>query len=151
MTFLSPFNVRSPVFFMEFFQAGHEIKYFGFRRVATGMIVLGCLYNDINDIRETAAATAALRHGVIHLGGDDELPTVLIEELGDDLPDFLVGDVITATNQHSSLSPSNMTFAVLLSAKEDDLCQEKSIHFSLEQIHEKRAAVSRPELHRTKA
>ncbi|WP_245276612.1 hypothetical protein [Rhizobium leucaenae] len=81
-------------------------------------------------MRETAAAAAALRHGVVDLGGNDELPTILIEEFGDDLADFLVGDVITTANQHSSLSPSNMTSAVLLSAKEDDLCQEKSIHFS---------------------
>ncbi|NKJ09126.1 hypothetical protein FHT28_002536 [Rhizobium sp. SG570] len=114
---------------MKFFQAGHEIKYFCFRRVTTGMIVLGCLYNDINDIRETSAAATALRHGVINLGGDDELPTVLIQELVDDVPDFLVGDVITATNQHSSLSPSNMTLAVLLSAKEDALCQERNDSF----------------------
>ncbi|MFS8052297.1 MULTISPECIES: hypothetical protein [Rhizobium] len=87
------------------------------------------MYNDVDDIRETAAATATLRHGVIDLGRNDELPTILIEELDNRLPDFLVGDVITTANQHSSLSPSNMTSAVLLSAKEDDLCQEKSIHF----------------------
>ncbi|WP_353619776.1 hypothetical protein [Rhizobium sp. ICMP 5592] len=77
-------------------------------------------------MRETATAATALFHGVIHLGGNDELPTVLIQELVDDVPDFLVGDVITATNQHSSFSPSNMTSAVLLSAKEDGLCQEKN-------------------------
>jgi hypothetical protein len=93
------------------------------------MIIFGCLYNDINDIRETAAAAAALFHGVINLGGNDELPTILIEEFGDDLPDFLVGDVITTANQHSSLSPSNMTSAVLLSAKEDALCQERNDSF----------------------
>ncbi|WP_245304928.1 hypothetical protein [Rhizobium multihospitium] len=80
-------------------------------------------------MRETTAATAALFHGVINLGGNDELPTVLIEEFGDDLPDFLVGDVITTANQHSSLSPSNMTSAVLLSAKEDALCQERNDSF----------------------
>ncbi|MEZ2221962.1 hypothetical protein AB6803_18970 [Rhizobium sp. RCC_161_2] len=80
----------------------------------------------MNDIRETTAATAALRHGVIHLGRDDELPTVLIQELVDDVPDFLIGDIITATNQHSSLSPSNMTFAILLSAKEEGSCQVKN-------------------------
>jgi hypothetical protein len=111
---------------MEFFQAGHEIKYFRFRRVATGMIILGCLYNDINDIREAAAATTALFHRVINLGGNNELPTVLIKELVDNVPDFFVGDVITTANQHSSLSPSNMTSAVLLSAKEDALCQERN-------------------------
>jgi len=114
---------------MEFFQAGHEIKYFRFRRVATGMIILGCLYNDINDIRETAAATAAFGHGVIDLRRHDKLPTIFIEKIVDDVPDFLVGDVITATNQHSSLSPSNMTLAVLLSAKEDALCQERNDSF----------------------
>ncbi|OJY77214.1 MAG: hypothetical protein BGP09_05615 [Rhizobium sp. 60-20] len=90
------------------------------------MILFGCLYNDINNIRETAAATAAFLHGVINLGGNYELPTVPIEEFGDDLPDFFVGDVITTANQHSSLSPSNMTSAVLLSAKEDALCQERN-------------------------
>jgi hypothetical protein len=114
---------------MEFFQAGHEIKYFGFRRVATGMIIFGCLYNDINDIRETTAAAAALFHGVINFCRNDELPTVLIQELVDDVPDFPVGYVITATNKHSSLSPSNMTSAVLLSAKEDALCQERNDSF----------------------
>ncbi|WP_245459192.1 MULTISPECIES: hypothetical protein [unclassified Rhizobium] len=80
-------------------------------------------------MRETAAATAALFHGVIDLGRNDELPTVLIEEFSDDVPDFPVGDVITTANQHSLLSPSNMTSAVLLSAKEDALCQERNDSF----------------------
>ncbi|ENN84269.1 hypothetical protein RHSP_76560 [Rhizobium freirei PRF 81] len=93
------------------------------------MIILGCLNNNINHIREAAAAATALRHGVINFCRDDELPTVLIEKFGDDFPDFLVGDVITTANQHSSLSPPNMTSAILLSAKEDARCQERNDSF----------------------
>jgi hypothetical protein len=101
MTFLSPFNVRSPVFFVEFSQAGHEIKYFGFRRVATGMVFLGRLDDQIDDAGKAAAAAAALFHGMIDFRGNDQLPTVLIEEGIDDLLDFGIGDVIATADQHS--------------------------------------------------
>ncbi|MBB2749439.1 UNVERIFIED_ORG: hypothetical protein GGI57_000105 [Rhizobium aethiopicum] len=123
MTFLSPFNVRSPVFLMELFQAGHEIKYFGLRRVATGVIFLGRLDNDIDDIGETAAATATFFHGVIDLRRHDKLPTIFIEKVGDNLPDFLVGYIIAAADKHVFIP--NMTLTIVFSAKEDGGCQEK--------------------------
>ncbi|MBB4237105.1 hypothetical protein GGD57_003701 [Rhizobium esperanzae] len=108
---------------MELFQAGHEIKYFSLRRVTTGMIFLGRLDNDVDDVGETAAATAALFHGVIDLGRHDKLPTVFIEKVGDNLSDFLVGYVIAAADKHVFIP--NMTLTIVFSAKEDDDCQEK--------------------------
>jgi hypothetical protein len=98
---------------MKFLETGHEIKYFAIRRVATGMVIFGCLYYQIYNARETAAATAALRHGVVDFGRDNQLPAILVEELIYDLPDFHIGDVVTAADQHVSFSPSNMTFAYL--------------------------------------
>jgi len=68
---------------MEILQAGHEIKYFVFRRVATGVIVLGGLDDDIHDIWKTAATTTAFLHGVIDFRRHDKLPTVLIEKAVD--------------------------------------------------------------------
>ncbi|MBP1858704.1 hypothetical protein J2Z75_002212 [Rhizobium herbae] len=97
---MSPFKIRSPVFFMELFEAGHEIKYLVIRRVATGMILLGRADDDIDDIGETAAATAALFHRMIDFRGHDQLPTVLIEHLDDGVLYVLIGDEIAATNQH---------------------------------------------------
>jgi hypothetical protein len=85
---------------MELFEAGHEIKYLAIRRVAAGVILLGRADDDVDDIGETAAAAAALLHGVIDLCRHDELPTVLVEETIDHVNDFLLGDEITAANQH---------------------------------------------------
>jgi hypothetical protein len=124
MTFLSPFNVRSPVFLVELFQAGHEIKYFRLRRVATGMIIFGCLDDDIDNVRETAAATAAFGHGVIDLRRHDKLPTIFIEKIVDGVPDFLVGYVIATADEHVFIP--NMTLTIVFSAKEDGNCQENS-------------------------
>jgi hypothetical protein len=100
MTFLSPFKVRSPVFFVELFEAGHEIKYLVVRRVTAGVVLLGRTDDDVHHIGETAAATAALLHRVVDLRGHDELPTVLIEEAVDHVNDFLVGNEVAAAHQH---------------------------------------------------
>ena len=100
MTFLSPFKVRSPVFFVELFEADHEIKYLVVRRVATGVVFLCGADDDVDHVGETAAATAALLHRMIDFRGHDELPTVLIEEAVDHVDDFLVGDEIAAADQH---------------------------------------------------
>ncbi|MBB6223941.1 hypothetical protein GGE66_004940 [Rhizobium leguminosarum] len=108
---------------MELFQAGHEIKYFRLRRVATGVIFLGRLDNDVDDVGETAAATAAFFHSVIDLRRHDKLPTVFIEKVGDNLPDFLVGYIIAAADKHVFIP--NMTLTIVFSAKEDGGCQEK--------------------------
>jgi hypothetical protein len=99
---MSPFNVRSPLVVVELLETGHEIKYFGFRRVATGVIVLGRLYDQIDDAGKAAAATATLGHGVIDFRRHDELPTVLIQQLGDDRSDLVIGDVIAAADQHGT-------------------------------------------------
>ena len=68
---------------MEFSEAGHEIKYFRFRRVAASVIIFGCLDDDIDNVREATAATAALGHGVIDLRRYDKLPAILIEKIGE--------------------------------------------------------------------
>lgn len=64
------------------------------------MILLGGADDDVDDIGETAAATAALLHRVVNLRRNDQLPTVLIEEPDDRVLNVLVGDEIAATNQH---------------------------------------------------
>jgi hypothetical protein len=98
MTLLSPFNVRSPVFLVELFQAGHIIDNVCGRRVPLGVIFLSGLDDDVDDIWEAAAAAAALAHRVIDLRRNDKLPAVLVQELDDDVADFLVGDVIAAAD-----------------------------------------------------
>jgi hypothetical protein len=98
MTFKSPFNVRSPVFFVELFQAGHIYDDFGFRRVAAGVIFLGSADDKINDVGKAAATTTTFAHGMINFGRNDKLPAVFIEELDDSVADFLVGDVIATAN-----------------------------------------------------
>jgi len=85
---------------MELFEAGHEIKYLVARRVTAGVILLGGADDDIDDIGETAAATAALLHRVIDLCRHDQLPTVLVEEAVDHVGNVRVGDEIAAANEH---------------------------------------------------
>ncbi|KDR86240.1 hypothetical protein L905_04585 [Agrobacterium sp. TS43] len=88
---------------MELFQAGHKIKNIGLSRVATGMIFFGGFDDQVDNGGETAATATAFFHGVIHFCRNDELPTVLVEELVDDVPDIVIGDVIAAANQHDGL------------------------------------------------
>ena len=108
---------------MEFSEAGHEIKYFGFRRVVTGVIFLGRLDDDVDHVREAATAAAPFPHGVVYLCRHDKLPTILIEKFVDDFPDFVIGYVVAAADKHGVIP--NMTFTIPFSAKEDDRCQEK--------------------------
>ncbi len=99
---------------MEVSEAGHEIKYFGIRRVATGVIVLGRLNDDVDHIRETTAATAAFFHGVVDFRRDNKLPTVLIEKAVDNLPDFGVGYVVATADKHVFIPNMTMTIVFLL-------------------------------------
>jgi hypothetical protein len=103
MTLLSPFNVRSPVLFVESLQAGHKIKNIGLSRVPTGVIFFRGFDNQVDNGRKTATAATALFHGMVHFCGNDKLPTVLIEELVDNVLDLMIGDVIAAANQHDGL------------------------------------------------
>ncbi|QWW67729.1 hypothetical protein KQ933_19365 [Rhizobium sp. WYJ-E13] len=109
---------------MEFSQAGHEIKYFRFRRVVTGVIIFGCLDDDIDNVREATAAATAFGHGVIDLCRHDQLPAIFIKKIVDDVPDFLVGYVIATADEHVFIP--NMTLTIVFSAKEDRNCQENS-------------------------
>jgi hypothetical protein len=68
------------------------------------VIFLGRPDNQIDDIRETAATAATFAHGMIDLGRHDELPTVIVKKLDDDVPDFLVRDIVTATDEHSRMT-----------------------------------------------
>ncbi|MBX5040512.1 hypothetical protein HJB51_16490 [Rhizobium lentis] len=97
---------------MELLQARHEIKYFGLRRVAAGVIILGCLDNDVDHVREAAAAAATLFHGMIDLRRHDKLPTVFVEKVDDNLPDFLVGYVIAAADKHVFISKHDTDYRV---------------------------------------
>jgi hypothetical protein len=108
---------------MEVPEAGHEIKHFGFRRVVTGVIFFCCLDNDINYVRETTAATAPFFHSMVDFCRHDKLPTVLVKKAVDNLPDFGVSDIVTATDKHVIIP--NMTITIAFSAKEDGGCQEK--------------------------
>jgi hypothetical protein len=85
---------------MELFEAGHEIKYLGVRRVAASVVLLGCADDDVHHVGKTAAATAALLHRMVDFCRHDELPTVLIEKAVDHVDDFGVGDEVAAANQH---------------------------------------------------
>jgi len=85
---------------MELFEAGHEIKYLGVRRVAAGVVLLRRADDDVDDIGKTAAATAALLHRVIDFRRHDELPTVLVEKAVDHVDDLFFGDEVAAANQH---------------------------------------------------
>ncbi len=64
------------------------------------MIFFGCADNQINNVRKTSAAPAALLHGMIDLCRNDKLPTVLIEESVDHVPYFPIGDVIATADEH---------------------------------------------------
>ncbi len=99
---------------MEVSEARHEIKYFGIRRVPTGVIVLGRLNDDVDHIRETAAATASFFHGVVDFRRDNKLPTVLIEKAVDNLPDFGVGYVVATADKHVFIPNMTMTIVFLL-------------------------------------
>nr|WP_207106122.1 hypothetical protein [Rhizobium sp. CFBP 13717] len=88
---------------MQLSQAGHKIKNIGFRRVATCMIFFRGPDNQFNNGREAATATTTFGHSVIHFGRHDKLPTVFIEHLVDDIANVVVGDVVTAANEHGSL------------------------------------------------
>jgi len=88
---------------MESLQAGHKIKNIGLSRVATGVIFFGGLDDQIDNGRETAAAATTFFHGVIHFRRNDQLPTVLVEEFVDNVPDIVISDVIAAANQHDGL------------------------------------------------
>jgi hypothetical protein len=95
---------------MELSQAGHEIKNFGFRRVVTGVVLFGCLDDEVDDSRKTTATTTTFFHRVVHFCRYDQLPTVFVQELIDDVPDVVVGDVIAATNQHGERRPYYATY-----------------------------------------
>jgi len=92
--------------------------------VATGVIIFGCLDDDIDNIGEATTATATLGHGVIDLRRHDKLPAILIEKVVDNLPDFLVGYVVATADEHVFIP--NMTLTIVFSAKEDRNCQENS-------------------------
>jgi hypothetical protein len=66
------------------------------------MIVFGRLYDQIDDAGKAAAAATALGHGMIDLRRYDQLPAVLIQQLVDDCPDVVIGDVIAAADKHVS-------------------------------------------------
>jgi hypothetical protein len=85
---------------MELSEAGHEIKYICVRRVAVRVILLGRADDDVDDIGETATATAALFHRVVDFRRHDQLPTVLVEKADDDVLDLFFRDEIAAANQH---------------------------------------------------
>ncbi|MBP2237694.1 hypothetical protein J2Z31_004217 [Sinorhizobium kostiense] len=100
MSLASPFNIRPSILLMEFLEAGHEVENLGFRRVALGVIGFGGADDDIDDVREAAAATAAFFHRMIDFGRHDQLPAVLVEEANDRVFNVFVGDEIATANQH---------------------------------------------------
>lgn len=67
------------------------------------MIVFRRLDNQVDDSRETATATTTLLHGVIDFCRNDQLPTVFVKKLIDDIANVVIGDVIAATNQHEPM------------------------------------------------
>ncbi|KRB62897.1 hypothetical protein ASE04_01595 [Rhizobium sp. Root708] len=108
---------------MEVSEAGHEIKYFGFRRVVTGVIFLCRLDYDVDYVRETTATTAPFFHRVIDFCRNNQLPTVLLEKLVDDFPDFVVSYVIAAADKHVVIP--NMTFLSSFLLKKTPVVKKK--------------------------
>lgn len=99
---------------MEVSEARHEIKYFGIRRVPTGVIVLGRLNDDIDHVGEATATATAFLHGVVDFRRDNELPTVLIEKAVDNLPDLGVGYIVATADKHVFIPNMTMTIVFLL-------------------------------------
>jgi len=71
--------------------------------VATGVIFFRGFDDQVDNGGKTAATATTFFHGMIHFCGDDELPTVLVEKLVDDVLDLMISDVIAAANQHDKL------------------------------------------------
>ena len=85
---------------MEFFETGQEIANLSLGRLATTVIFLRRGNDQIDNGWETTTAAPALRHRVIDLARNNQLPTVFIKELVDDLLDVLVRNEIATANQH---------------------------------------------------
>jgi hypothetical protein len=66
------------------------------------VIIFGDAHDNVHHIRETPAAAAALRDGVVDLGGNDELPGIVGEEPEDRVLDVPLGDHVAVADQHSS-------------------------------------------------
>lgn len=75
---------RGTLLFMETLQTVHEINDLGRLGLAGSVIVFGRADNQLDHIREATTATTALAHGMIDLGGNDQLPTIFIKQLSDD-------------------------------------------------------------------
>jgi hypothetical protein len=68
--------------------------------VPLSVIFLRSPNDQVDDIGKATAATAAFFHRVVDLDRNDQLPTVLTEELDDRILDLPFGDVIATANQH---------------------------------------------------
>ena len=64
------------------------------------MIGFDSAYPDLNHIRETTAAAAALVHSVINLQRHNKLPGILIKKLDDGALNFFSRNKIAVTNDH---------------------------------------------------
>jgi len=111
---------------MEFFEAGHKIKYFGVRRVTPAVVMFGRADDDVHHIGETTAATAAFFHRVIDFCRHDQLPTVLVEKRDDGVFDLFYGYEVAAANQHVVLPVIRNVLNWFHKAKEDICCQQKT-------------------------
>ncbi|KQQ45402.1 hypothetical protein ASF69_08320 [Rhizobium sp. Leaf311] len=69
----------------------------------TSVILFGCADYKIDNCRKTSAASSAFFHRMIDFRRHDELPTVLVEHLIDDIANIIIGDVIAAANEHGFL------------------------------------------------
>lgn len=108
---LAALQACSLLLFVETLQAFHEIDHFRTVGLARRVIIFGGADDDVDDVREAAAATAPFAHRMIDLRRNDQLPTVLVKELVDDVRDFPVGDVIAAADEHGADELSNLTFS----------------------------------------
>ncbi|AMM83034.1 hypothetical protein AZF01_00520 [Martelella sp. AD-3] len=65
------------------------------------MILLGGTDDDIDDVREAAAASATLLHAVVNRAGNNDAPAILVEELVHHVHDFFLGHKIAAADKHA--------------------------------------------------
>jgi len=82
---------------LEPFDEDHHVVALG---LASRVIFLGRLDDEVDDIGEATAAATALLHGVIDLARNDQLPTVFIEKRDNRFLDILVGDQVAGANHH---------------------------------------------------
>jgi hypothetical protein len=118
--------------------------------VPLSVIFLGSPDNQIHDIGEATAATAALFHRMVDLDRNDQLPTVLAEELDDRILDLPFGDVIATANQHFKSTWRTLTsIQSFLQKRTSDVKKESGLMLDISHTPYQRSVIPGREAQRT--